>query len=162
MTLTYRFLVGLAGAGSAAILLGAFGFQYIGGLEPCAMCLWQRWPHAIAIGIAALGLTVPRAFFALAGALNMAVSAGLAIFHSGVERHWWIGPSSCTSRGVDLTAGDCGLLDPTCGSAIVLCDQIPWAMFGLSMANYNIFGSLVLMVIWLMAAKRALSRFGNI
>jgi disulfide bond formation protein DsbB len=157
MTLTYRFLVALAGAGSAAILLGAFGFQHIGGLEPCAMCFWQRWPHAIAIAIAALGLALPRAFIALAGALNMAVSAGLAIFHSGVERQWWIGPSSCTSRGVDLTSGDCGLLDPTCGTAIVLCDQIPWAMFGLSMANYNVFGSLALMGVWLLAAKKAYS-----
>ena len=156
MTLTYRLLVGLAGVGSAAILLGAFGFQYIGGLDPCAMCLWQRWPHAIAIGIAGLGLLASRAIFALAGALTMAVSTGIAFFHSGVERHWWIGPSSCTSRGVDLTGGDCGLLDPTCGSAIVLCDQIPWAMFGLSMANYNVIGSLVLMAIWLLAAKKAL------
>jgi len=158
MTLTYRLLVFLAGAGSAAILLGAFGFQYIGGLDPCAMCLWQRWPHAIAIGIAGLGLLASRAIFALAGALTMAVSTGIAFFHSGVERHWWIGPSSCTSRGVDLTSGDCGLLDPTCGSAIVLCDQIPWAMFGLSMANYNVVGSLVLMMIWLMAAARSFGR----
>ena len=155
MTLSYRLLILLAGAGSAAILLGAFGFQHLGGFEPCAMCFWQRWPHAIAIAITALGLAIPRAFFALCGALNMLVSFGLATFHSGVERHWWDGPTSCTSRGVDLSSADCGLLDPTCGAPIVLCDQISWQFLGLSMANYNVFMSLALMVIWLMAARRA-------
>ena len=31
--------------GPAALLGGAFAFQHIGGLHPCEMCIWQRWPH---------------------------------------------------------------------------------------------------------------------
>ena len=42
-----------AAAGSAALLLGAFVFQALG-YAPCAMCIWQRYPHAIAIGMGAL------------------------------------------------------------------------------------------------------------
>jgi disulfide bond formation protein DsbB len=49
-----RTFIALAAGGSAAMLLAAFGFQYIGGLAPCAMCLWQRWPHAVAIALGAL------------------------------------------------------------------------------------------------------------
>ena len=32
------------------------GSQYIGGLYPCEMCQWQRWPHYAAIVLAAAGL----------------------------------------------------------------------------------------------------------
>ena len=46
----------IATLGSAALLGGAFAFQYIGGLAPCALCLWQRWPHAAAIMIGAIAL----------------------------------------------------------------------------------------------------------
>jgi disulfide bond formation protein DsbB len=56
MTLTRPTLILLATLGSVALLGGAFAFQYIGGLAPCQLCLWQRWPHAAAIliGIVAL------------------------------------------------------------------------------------------------------------
>jgi membrane protein YqaA with SNARE-associated domain len=38
-------LVLLAMLGSAALLGGAFFFQFGVGLLPCQLCLWQRWPH---------------------------------------------------------------------------------------------------------------------
>ena len=59
MTLTFRSLALLAGLGSAALLIGAFGFQHLGGFEPCAMCFWQRWPHGLAIVLALLALALP-------------------------------------------------------------------------------------------------------
>ncbi|MFL6722003.1 MAG: disulfide bond formation protein B, partial [Sphingomonas sp.] len=40
-----------------ALLGGALGSQYLGGLHPCEMCYWQRWPHAAAILLAALAFT---------------------------------------------------------------------------------------------------------
>ncbi len=153
--LTRRQLILLAAFGSAALFFGALAFQFIGGVEPCAMCFWQRWPHRIAIGLGILGVILPFALVAAAGALTMLVSVGLAAFHSGVERDWWDGPASCTSRGVDLLNSECGPLDFECGSAIVLCDEISWQLFGLSMANYNVFISAALLVLWIVAARRA-------
>jgi len=155
LTLSRRQYIALAALGSALILASAFAFQHIGGLAPCQMCFWQRWPHAAAMAIGALALFVPAALLLLAGALAMLVNTGIAIYHSGVERHWWEGPASCTSRGVDLGAMNVtDLLDTTAGSAIVLCDEIPWALFGLSMANYNVFAGLGLAAIWLWALRR--------
>ena len=153
-SLSRRTLILLAGLGSAGLFFGALFFQFVLNVQPCAMCFWQRWPHRIGIVVGLVGVAVPRALVAWAGALNMAVSTGLAVFHSGVERHWWDGPASCTSRGVDLAA-DCGLIDPDCGVPVVLCDEIAWQMFGLSMANYNALFSLVMMVMLIMAARRA-------
>ncbi|MGH6828530.1 MAG: disulfide bond formation protein B, partial [Rhizomicrobium sp.] len=41
------------GTGAFLLLLGALGFQYIGGIAPCEMCQWQRWAH---IGAALAGI----------------------------------------------------------------------------------------------------------
>src|SRR5699024_12229204 len=93
--------IALAGLGSLALLLGALGFQYLGGLAPCPMCIWQRWPHlaAVVLAIAALAMrrSMPRLGrpLVLAGAAAAAVAAGLGVFHAGVEQGWWDGPSSC-------------------------------------------------------------------
>src|SRR3546814_15491066 len=35
----------------AALLAGAYGFQYFAGLPPCEMCLWQRSPHFVALAL---------------------------------------------------------------------------------------------------------------
>jgi disulfide bond formation protein DsbB len=148
-------LILLAGLGSLASLAAAFGFQYLGGLAPCAMCLWQRWPHAVAIALSAIGLAAPRAIVALAGALSMIVNAGLGLYHTGVERDWWDGPQSCTGGGGDLGAMSVDdLLNTDIGTGIVMCDEVAWQMFGLSMASYNMLAGLVLAVIWIMAARR--------
>ena len=48
-------LVFLATLGSVALLGGAFLFQALG-WQPCAICLWQRWPHGAAIVIGVLAL----------------------------------------------------------------------------------------------------------
>jgi len=157
---TRRTLVALAGAGSLALLLGAWGFQFIGGFAPCAMCYWQRWPHMVAVAIAAAGLAaLPRAAgvaVGLAGGLAAATTAGIGVYHSGVERGWWPGPTSCTGGGQNLGAlsGD-ALLDPAGAAPIVMCDEIPWTLAGLSMANYNALISVALAGLWLASSLRA-------
>lgn len=143
-------LISLAAGGSFALLAGAFLFQAIG-YPPCAMCLWQRWPHAaaIAIGVVALmllpGLQKPLAWL---GALAALVTGGLGIYHTGVERGWWEGPSSCTGSG--LTGGD---LLSTDIAPIVMCDDVVWSLFGLSMASYNAIFSILFALLWIKAAR---------
>jgi disulfide bond formation protein DsbB len=149
-----RPLILLAASGSAAMLLAAFGFQYIGGLLPCAMCLWQRWPHAAAVVLGALGAAIPQAWVSALGALSMLVNAGLSLFHTGVERDWWDGPTSCSGGGqsvTDMSVAD--LLNPEIGTAIVMCDEVAWEMFGLSMASWNGLACLALAAIWIGAAR---------
>ena len=150
-------LILLATLGSAAALAAAFAFQYLGGLAPCHLCLLQRYPHgvAIAIGIAALLVSFGTAHRLLpyAGALAALTTAGLALYHTGVERHWWLGPSTCTSGNISqISAKD--LLAQIQAAPVVQCDQVAWAMGGLSMASWNMLASLVLAGLWLMAARR--------
>ena len=39
----------VAGMASLALILGAYSFEHIGGLYPCKLCLWQRYPHFLNI-----------------------------------------------------------------------------------------------------------------
>src|SRR4051812_36172732 len=71
------------------LLGGALGSQYLGGLHPCEMCYWQRWPHAVAILLAALAFTAPATSkrsraLTLAAALAIAVSGAIGVYHAGV------------------------------------------------------------------------------
>lgn len=154
--MTRRSLILLAGLGSAAMLLAAFGFQHIGGLAPCVMCLWQRWPHAAAIAIASLGVMVPAGLVAVLGGLSMLANAGIALFHTGVERDWWEGPQTCAASAAQdlgaMSASD--LLATDTGPRIVLCDEVAWELAGLSMASWNGIVCLLLAVIWFAAASR--------
>jgi disulfide bond formation protein DsbB len=146
-------LVLLATAGSVAALGGAFAFQYIGGLAPCHLCLLQRWPHAAAILIGVLALLVPWRILPVAGAVAALTTSGLGVYHTGVERGWWEGPTTCTSGPIDtLSPGD--LLNQILAAPVVRCDEVAWSMFGLSMASWNAVLSLALAILWVQAARR--------
>lgn len=153
MTLSPRLLILLAGLGSVALLGGAFAFQYIGGLAPCTLCLWQRWPHAAAILIMILALLwKPTRWVALLGALAALATAGIGVFHVGVEQGWWEGLTSCTGGTIsNIDVAD--LLNPNADvAAPVRCDAIAWSMFSISMAGWNALISLGLAGLWILAA----------
>ena len=148
-------LILLAAAGSAALLAGALAFQYLGGLAPCHLCLLQRYPHAAAVVIGVLALLVPRlTLLPWAGALAALTTAGIAAYHTGVERHWWEGPSTCTAGSI-LGLDPKDLLAQIQAAPVVQCDQVAWEMIGLSMASWNMLAALVLMVIWVLAARKS-------
>lgn len=136
--------------GSLALLLGAYGFQYIGGLQPCHLCLLQRAPHGIAILIGILILVWPVRGFALLAGLVVLAGAVIAGYHVGVEQHWWAGPASCTSAA-PVTGDPGALLDQILATPTVLCDAIAWSWLGISMAGWNAIASLVLGWLWFRA-----------
>lgn len=149
--ITSRHIQVAALAGSAGLLLGALAFQYLGGMAPCALCIWQRWPHVVAL-LAGLGLIVPGPW-ALLGAMGAGTSGAIGIYHTGVERRWWEGPTSCTSGG-DLSGLSAqALLDRIMAAPVVRCDEVPWDLFGLSMASWNAVLSFGLAGLWLVSLR---------
>jgi disulfide bond formation protein DsbB len=138
--------------GSVALLLGAFAFQYVGGLAPCPICIWQRWPHAIAILLGLIVLAWPsRGLAALAG-LAVLAGAGIGLYHSGIEFDWWEGPTTCTTPGPGAAAPAGELLDQILATPVVMCDQIAWSWLGISMAGWNAILSLLIAILWFRAA----------
>jgi disulfide bond formation protein DsbB len=119
------------------LLGGALSSQYLGGLHPCEMCYWQRWPHAAAIALAGAAFLMParvRLLTALAG-LAIAISGAIGVFHAGVELGWWEGLTRCTAGG-PLS------LEDLMNAPLVRCDQVQWSLLGISMAGWNAIVSL--------------------
>ena len=130
-----------------ALIAGALGSQYLGGLAPCEMCLWQRWPHYAAIGLAALAFVLPQRALVWLAALAILISGGIGIFHAGVEYHWWEGLTQCSQ--VPGSGGSGNILADIMKTPLVRCDQAQWSLFGISLAGYNaiisIAGALLIM-----------------
>jgi disulfide bond formation protein DsbB len=142
----------------SALLGGALASQYIGGLYPCEMCWWQRYPHeaAIALALLAYGLSgQPRWSRALVllAAVAIAVSGAIGVFHAGVEYHWWQGLTTC-SRGPSAASAD-DLLKAIMNAPVVRCDQPQWTLFGVSLAGFNaLFSFAAAIAIWALLARR--------
>jgi disulfide bond formation protein DsbB len=154
MFLSRRTLTLLATLGSAGLLGGAFAFQYLGGLAPCQLCLYQRWPHGAAILIGLLVLATGWRGIAWAGALAALATAGIGIFHVGVEQLWWEGLATCTVNTMEgLSGSDLLSTDITVG-APAACDKIAWSMLGISMPGWNVILSLGLAGFWVLAARK--------
>jgi disulfide bond formation protein DsbB len=132
---------------SAALIAGALFFQFVVKLEPCHLCLMQRWPHYVAIAILLVVVmagdrsTTPWVI-GLCGLIFLG-SAGLGFYHAGVEQHWFPGPDTCT--GPATSAGSVEEMKARIlGTAVVRCDEVPWALFGISLAGWNFLASLAL------------------
>ncbi|MDQ0321606.1 disulfide bond formation protein DsbB [Pararhizobium capsulatum DSM 1112] len=153
----------LATLGMAATVGGALAFQYIGGYIPCALCLMQRDPYyyGIPVGIAATLSALlrgpqwlTRGLLAIVG-IMMLVGAGIAVYHAGVEWHFWEGPATCatTATGVSSNVGDLlGDLDSKHGPS---CTDAALRVLGLSFAGWNVIASLILAAIALRGAAKA-------
>ncbi len=141
----------LALAGSLGLLLGALAFEHFGNMAPCPLCIWQRWPHVVALaGVGALWLG--GTVFASIGAAGAATSGGIAVYHTGVERGWWPGPSSCAVGDVSgLSAEE--VLAQIMAAPVVRCDEVPWEMLGLSMASWNAVASFGIAALWLLSLR---------
>jgi disulfide bond formation protein DsbB len=125
--------------------LVAFAFalttQYGFGLKPCVLCIYQRIPYGVAgvLALLALPAKMPARgrmlLVALCG-IAFLVDSGIAVFHVGVEHHWWEGLAACVGGGPQANSVD-SLKAMLAGPPPVPCDQIPWSLFGISMAGYN-------------------------
>jgi disulfide bond formation protein DsbB len=152
---------------ASAMLLGAaFAFQYIGGLEPCVLCVWQRYPYGAVIVLGLLGAGLARgavpptgALAAVMGlaALALFTDAAIAGFHVGVEQKWWQGTAACVgATGADSIEA---LRAQLLAQKVVRCDEVAWELAGISMAGYNMVAALALgTVAGLGAARMARGR----
>ena len=88
------------------------------------------------------------------GALAATATGAIGVYHAGVEWKFWPGPTSCTGGGLDLGAlSGSDLLSMDAPSGLVMCDEIVWQMFGLSMAGWNAVFSVILLALWVAAAR---------
>jgi disulfide bond formation protein DsbB len=157
MTLTTRSFAGFVLAVSAIVLGTALLSEYWGGLAPCELCILQRWPWTAAITISLVALFVggrpALSWVALVLAVVFAGGAAFAVYHVGVEQRWFPAPSACAAVTGATTLED--MRRQILGTAPVLCTEVQWSLFGLSLAGWNLLASLAMTAICAVVFWRA-------
>jgi disulfide bond formation protein DsbB len=125
---------------TVAILSSAYSAQYIGGLRPCILCLYERIPWFLAGGLMLITILMQfsgpaRRGILLFTALIMLAGAALGGYHVGVEQGIFQPPTTCSATATPSTLNELKALLET--SMAPRCDEIPWEMFGISLAGYN-------------------------
>lgn len=137
-------------------LTTAWVAQYGFDLFPCELCLYQRLPYIGVVAFTAMALAFridPEAKRQLAylSSLLFMTTAGVAFFHVGVEQEWW--QSSCAPTGAQTFSLDdirSALQQP----GQPACNDVPFTLFGISMAGFNFIGALALSGMSLWAARQ--------
>jgi disulfide bond formation protein DsbB len=133
-------------ATSAIVMMTVLLSQYLGGLAPCELCLYERWPWDAAIVISFIAAmagnrpAVPWIALLLAGVF--AVGGALAFYHVGVEQHWFAGPQACTAGATPASLE--ALKSQLLHQQPVRCDQPAWTLSGVSLAGWNLLASLIM------------------
>lgn len=118
------------------------------GLEPCVMCIYQRYPFAFGIVLGSLGLLKRRSIRAVKILLglcsfNFLINSAMAFYHTGIEQKWWVSAVEACAIPAGFLEGEAApqsLLENIMSAPTARCDVIPWQdpVLGLSMANYNV------------------------
>jgi disulfide bond formation protein DsbB len=141
----------------AGILI-ALGFEYLGGVAPCPLCLQQRYAYYVAIPVLFVALVLIGAgrrtdaavLFFLVSVAFLA-NAGLGTYHAGAEWKFWPGPDTCAGANTGpSTAGT--LMERLKNAKVVRCDEAAGRFLGLSFAGWNVFLSIALAMGALQAA----------
>jgi disulfide bond formation protein DsbB len=147
---------------AVAVILGALGFEHIGKILPCPLCLEQRWAYYASIPVTFIALVLlsaghPRAAAALFGFVGLAflANAGLGTYHSGVEWGFWDGPDTCSGAPAVTQSTGNFLEQLKKTDRIVRCDEAAWRFGGLSLAGWNVIASVMLCTASFKAALRA-------
>lgn len=151
---------------AAATIAGAW-FSELGlGYVPCKLCLIERWPYYLALPIVVTGFVRMRqpearmAVIAAAGFLGLLflVSAGLGAYHAGVEWKFWAGPADCGGR-VNTGAVNIEDFRKSLNTArVVLCNEAPMRILGLSFAGWNAVISLLIAGFYFASARKFAAR----
>lgn len=132
-----NYLVGLA---SCLVLATAYAFEYLANLQPCVLCIYQRIPYAVAIGLMLVAAILRKnsqfnLILFIATSVVFAIGSAIAIFHIGIEQHLWPGTPECGN--FMKTDSVEALRKQLLAQPIVRCDEVAWSLFGISMTGYN-------------------------
>ena len=115
--------------GSLAVLATAYGLEFLGGLKPCVLCLYQRIPYGLVAGMAlgALffhGSPKTNATLCFGFALIFLGGAALSFYHVGVEQGWFTLLEVCS--GGEASQSIDALRESLAATRPVRCDEVTW------------------------------------
>lgn len=152
-----RTLPALLALACLAALGTALLAQYWGGLYPCVLCIYQRYAYGAAGAFALLavllaGSAAGRKLALIGSGLAFAAGSAIAVFHVGVEQKWWQGTAACHAPQLPENATAQQIRDILLNQPFAPCDVVPWELFGISMAGFNVLASALLAALSFWAA----------
>ena len=145
---------------SAGTLSVVWVMQYGFGILPCELCIWQRWPYVGIVIVASTAIIVrqwqqedDQKFFSILAGIMATGGIFLALYHVGIEEHWWqrwspsiVSDCATTQSTVTMNLEELREYFMSRTSVPPSCAQVSWSMFGLSLASYNGLFSFTLMI----------------
>lgn len=154
----------LALLAAACVAMLAFGLylQHVVGLEPCPMCIVQRYALILVAVVAAVTAALRSRAALVGGSLLMAVLSGLGAFVAARQSWLQWNPPEIASCGRDLY----GMIEtfplkraiPMIFRGSGDCTKIDWTFLGLSIANWSFLCFVFFALVGVVLAARQLRR----
>ena len=137
---------------SAIVSLSSLAFayyaQYFFDIDPCILCLYERyfyWGIAL-IGFVGFMWDHPL-FFNLSGLILLG-GVALGLYHLGVELHWWQGTAACHGIASGKATSIEELRAMLKSKPMARCDQANWHIWGISATYLNLAWFLGFLGLW--------------
>ena len=132
---------------SCLILLSALIVEYVLGYQPCNLCIIERIPYGLAIIILILNhlFKKDQLFYTILLILVFSFSVIISVYHIGIEQGFVEESTVCASQNIDLMTKE-QILN-TLKELNISCKNVAFRIFGLSLTTYNIFASILMLII---------------
>ena len=132
---------------SCLILLSALIVEYVLGYQPCNLCIIERIPYGLAIIILILNhlFKKDQLFYTILLILIFSFSVIISVYHFGIEQGFIEESTVCASQNIDLMTKE-QILN-TLKELNISCKNVAFRIFGLSLTTYNIFASILMLII---------------
>ena len=126
---------------SVMALSGAYISQYVFGMEPCILCLYQRIPYFVIILLSGIAIFLKklqslRIFLVFLCSISLLVGGGTAFFHVGVEQGKFSLSDGCEVGGEAPSTIE-EMTTQLLGKPNVPCNKPQFVFLGISMAGWN-------------------------
>ena len=129
-------------------ILAAYLIQYVLGHEPCNLCLIERIPYIVSIMIISICLFTQKfeKITLIILSITFFAAALLSFYHFGIEQGFIKESLVCDLNNQNNELSKEALLNQL-KKMPVSCKDVTFKIFGLSLATFNIFISIILSVI---------------
>ncbi len=127
-------------------ILSAIYIEYIIGIKPCTLCIYQRLPYIFAIFICSLGINYPtNLFWSYLVILIFLISVLLSGYHIGIENGFFSEFTGCKNDNLKIVDKE-SLLEAIKNQNIS-CKDVNFRIFGFSLATINLIISLTVLIL---------------
>ena len=131
---------------SCLILLSALIVEYVLGYQPCNLCIIERIPYGLAIIILILNhlFKKDQLFYTILLILVFSFSIIISVYHFGIEQGFIEESTVCASQNIDLMTKEQTL--NSLKELNISCKNVAFRIFGLSLTTYNLFASILMLI----------------